>query len=157
MVRILQPASITSADLLLSDETKGARRVSVSHEQGEWNVKERWTSDQMLLYFNDFIIHKGHVYGFDGPSIACANIKDGMRNWKGDRYRGWILLLADQDLLVVLSEKGDLALVEANPVHFKELSRFKALKAKTWNHPALVGNVLLVRNSEEMVAYRLPQ
>ena len=155
LCRILQPAMITGGDFLFADETNGLQRVTVSRAQDKWKVKELWSSKEMKLYFNDFIIHKGHAYGFDGPSIACIDIKDGKRNWKGDRYRGWLLLLADQDLLLVLSEKGELALVQATPEKFKELARIPAIKGKTWNHPVLAGDVLLARNAQEMVAFKL--
>jgi hypothetical protein len=38
---------------------------------------------------------------------------------------------------------------------FTEIARFKAIEGKTWNHPALVGLVRLVRNGEEIPAFRL--
>lgn len=154
--RILQPAVIGGGDLLFEGELKGISRVTVSHSKGEWNTKELWKSTAMKLNFNDFIIHKGFAYGYDGPAIACIDIKDGALKWRGAPYRGFSILLADQDLLLVLTEKGDIALAEATPERFKELGRIKAMKDRTWNHPALSGNILIVRNNKEMVAYRLP-
>ena len=55
----------------------------------------------------------------------------------------------------MLSEEGELALVNATPDHFTQVARVPAIEGKTWNHPVLVGDILLVRNGEEMVAFRL--
>jgi outer membrane protein assembly factor BamB len=100
-------------------------------------------------YFNDFVIHDGHAVGFDGSILACIDLKDGKRKWKGGRYgHGQLVLLPAQGLLLVLSEECEFALVSASPDQFTEVARFKAIEGKTWNHPVLVGDVLLVRNGE---------
>jgi hypothetical protein len=158
--RILQPALTSDGNLLMMALTAGGgtgfRRIAVTHGTGGWTTEERWTSLGLKPYFNDFVVHNGHAFGFDGGILACVDLKDGKRNWKGGRYGyGQLVLLPDQDLLLVLSEEGELALVAATTDKFTELARFQAIEGKTWNHPALVGNVLLVRNGEEMAAFRL--
>jgi len=156
----VQPAVIADGEILIS--TGGAagglaaRRLAITNGASGWTVTERWTSPGLKPYFNDLVLHKGHAYGFDGSILACISLEDGQRKWKGGRYgNGQLLLLADQDLLLVVSEQGELVLVSATPDEFNELAQFPAIKGKTWNHPALVGNLLLVRNGEEMAAFRL--
>ena len=155
--RIVQPAQIEGGDLLISQgNTSGIRRFAAIRGSGGWTTEERWTSNRLKPYFSDFVIHEGNVYGFDGNILASIELETGERNWKGGRYgSGQMVLLADQDQLLVISEKGELALVSATPEKFTEMARFPALQGKTWNHPVMVGNLLLVRNSEEMAAFRL--
>jgi outer membrane protein assembly factor BamB len=159
-VGIVQPALAPDDDVLITIGDAmgglGIRRVAVAKGAEGWNVEERWTSRGLKPYFNDFVVHEGHAYGFDGSILACIDLEDGTRKWKGGRYgSGQLVLLADQDLLLVVSEEGELALVSATTDKFTEVARFAALDGKTWNHPVLVPDVLLVRNGEEMAAFRL--
>jgi outer membrane protein assembly factor BamB len=40
--------------------------------------------------------------------------------------------------------------------HLLTIDGVSQVEGKTWNHPALVGDVLLARNGQQMVAFRLP-
>ena len=123
---------------------------------GGWRAEERWASFRLKPYFNDFVVQDGHAYGFDGRILASISLEDGSLNWKGGRYgQGQMILLEEQGLLLVLAEEGEGALVRAQPDGFEELARVPLIEGKTWNHPVLAGDVLLVRNGEEMAAFRL--
>ena len=158
---IVQPAVTADGDVLIGSGSGigsevGVLRIAVAHGAGGWTTKEVWTSIGLKPYFNDFVVHKDLAFGFDGSNLACIDLKNGERKWKGGSYgHGQIVLLADQDLLLVVSEEGELALVKATSDQFTELARFKAVEGKTWNHPVLVNDVLLVRNGEEMAAFRV--
>jgi len=162
---IVQPGVTDEGDVLIGTATGmgenagiGMRRLAVRQGPGGWTSQEQWTTTGLKPYFNDFVVHKGHAYGFDGALLACVDLKDGARKWKGGRYgAGQLVLLPEQDLLLVLSEQGEIALVRAVPDQFTEVAaRVPAIEGKTWNHPVVAGDILLARNSEEMAAFRLP-
>jgi outer membrane protein assembly factor BamB len=157
---ILQPVLTADGDLLIhvlsTDGGEGIRRLAVRQESNVWTATERWTSDALKTMASDFVVHDGYAFGFDGSIFACVDLADGKRKWKGGRYgSGQVLLLSDQNLLLIVSEEGELALVSATADKYTELARIPAVDGKTWNHPVLAGTVLLVRNGEEMAAFRL--
>jgi outer membrane protein assembly factor BamB len=158
--RCVQPALIDDTDLLLGTGMgKGDRRVHVERQGDSWgDATEVWTSKRLNPYFNDRVIHKGHIYGFDNNMFTCLSLDKGARRWqRGDYGHGQVLLLADQDLLLILSEEGEVVLVAADPQKHRELGRFQALplKGKTWNHPVVANGRLYVRNGEEAACYEL--
>jgi outer membrane protein assembly factor BamB len=130
--------------------------VQATIKDNSLQLEEVWTSLDMKPDFNDIVVHQGYIYGFDNNIFGCINLKDGKRKWKGGRYdKGQVILLADSDLIIVVSERGDLVLLRATPDKLQELAKIGAMKGKTWNHPVVVGNRLYVRNAEEAVCYGL--
>lgn len=153
---IVQPAITDDGNILISEGyKKGIHKINVSNKSGNWIIKDLWLTTKIRPDFNDFVIHKGFLYGFEGLGLTCIDLRDGSRKWKSGRYGGQVLLIADQDLLLVLSEKGELILGEANHDEFIELVKFQAIEGKTWNHHVLVKDILLVRNTQEMAAFKL--
>lgn len=162
-IGITQPALTGGGDLLVSQVDDmavpiGTRRLHVARAGDAWAVEERWTTNRLKPSFSPFVVHGAYAYGFDGTLVSCIDVERGERQWKGGRYgTGQLVLLPEQDLLLVVTEEGELALVDAKPDGFEERARVPAITGKTWNQPALVGDVLLVRNGVEMAAFRLPR
>ena len=134
---------------------KGTRRLRIDKTEDSWNVEEQWTTRRFRPYFNDFVFHEGYCYGFDGRRFTCIDAETGETQWKGERYGGQVLLLPDMDVLLVLSEKGNVVLIEATPDAHNKIAQFKALSSKTWNHPVIAHGKLYVRNSEEAACFEL--
>lgn len=156
-IPMVQPAILPGGGIITNaGEGFGLRRLQVGKSHGKWQQDLVWSTKRFRPNFNDFVIHDNHIFGFDGHILACISLEDGSRQWKRGRYgQGQLLLIADQNLLLVLSERGELALVSANAEAYEELARISVLEGKTWNHPVLVGQTLLIRNGQEMAAYHL--
>ena len=135
------------------------RRLAVAHGAGGWTVEERWTSTGLKPYFNDFVVHKGHAFGFDGSILSCIDLADGKRKWKGGRYgNGQLVLLARSGPAAgAVGGRRAGAGRARRPTSSRSSRAFPAIEGKTWNHPVLVGDILLVRNGEEMAAFKLPR
>lgn len=161
IARITQPAVLANADgtsdvLIGTGLGVGLRRIHVSKESDAWKISESWTTTRCKPYFNDFVIHEGHLYGFDGTIFMCVQLTNGDVKWRARGYgSGQVLLVKPSGHLIILSETGDLSVVEAKPEKHTELSKIHAIDGKTWNHPVVADGKLFARNGVEMVCYEL--
>lgn len=152
--RAVQPHPADDGTVLVGSEDIGLVLLDVKRADDAWGAAERWSSKAMKPSYNDFVVHRGYIYGFDGGVFSCVDLASGKRQWKGGRYgHGQVLLVSDQDLLLVLSETGEVVLLAANPQKLEELARVQAITGKTWNHPVVAHGRLYVRNNEEMACF----
>jgi outer membrane protein assembly factor BamB len=134
----------------------GCAMIRVTESAGKWSASALWQNKNMRCKFTSPVAYKGFLYGLDEGILACVDQATGERKWRDGRYGHGQLLLAD-DLLMVLSETGKLALVEATPAGHHELASIAAVEGKTWNTPALADGKAFLRNSEEMACYDLAE
>jgi outer membrane protein assembly factor BamB len=154
--RAVQPRSVGDRQVIIGSEDLGLVLLDLARDGQAWTAKPHWTSKAMRPAYNDFVLQDGFLYGFDGGIFCCTDVDAGKRRWKAGRYgHGQVLLVADQRLLVVLSETGEVVLVRATPEKHQEVGRLQAIQGKTWNHPVIAHGCLYVRNDEEMACYRL--
>ncbi len=108
----------------------------------------------MCNSINSSVLVGDYVYGFDGGILVCLDVRTGEAQWKVRGYRNGSLIAAD-GLLILLGEEGTLALIEANPDEFNELSSAKMLEGKNWTMPTLASGKVYLRNAEELVCVNM--
>lgn len=155
--RCVQPLFLSGDTIALGTTADtGTRVIQVSRENGAWKASERWTTRKFRPYFNDCVAHEGYIYGYDGNRLNCVDGATGERVWQGERYSGQVMLIADMEMLLVMSEDGEVILLKASPEAPEEVARFAALDGKTWNHPVIANGMLLLRNAAEAACIELP-
>ena len=152
---IAQPVLVGTNQFVMSaGYGGGAMLVEISNDGASFSARQVWKNQNLKNKFNSSVFWNGFVYGLDEGILTCIEAGTGRRRWKEGRYGYGQLLLASGHL-VVLSGEGELILVRANPERLEEVARFQAIQGKAWNHPAISGGLLLVRNAVEMVCFEV--
>jgi len=145
--------------------------ISTGYRQGcallQFNgekLTEVYVNKSVSNHMANSILWKGYLYGIDGNShsartckLVCVNLETGKQQWAHRDYGCGTVLISGGKVLV-LSDKGLLATVEASPKGYKEISRSQILEGKCWTPPALLDGRVYARNAAgRLVCVQLPQ
>jgi len=138
-----------------SSHTTGLRATHVKPEGNGVRVEERWFNPQIKINLATPVLVGGHLYG-QGPArnFICVETSTGQQKWSQSGFGEVTSTITDGRRLLLLSDRGEAILTDASPEGWKELGRFQAC-GKTFVHPAYSEGVLYVRDSRELVAWRL--
>ncbi|MEM6797175.1 MAG: PQQ-binding-like beta-propeller repeat protein, partial [Acidobacteriota bacterium] len=130
----------------------GASLFQLEREDGELGVRELWRSRKMKNQFSASVYHDGHFYGFDNKNLRCLDAASGEVAWTTKGFGHGSLMLVDGHL-VILGERGKLALAEASAKGYRELWTHSVARGKHWTVPTLYAGRLYIRNEKELMAF----
>ncbi len=160
---------IRAGDLLLASSiTYGSVGLRLETRDGKPAIQEAWKNKDLTSYFSTPVaVGKEHVYIVTGttpspfakPSadLHCIEMKTGNKLWtkaKVGKYHASLMRTGD-DKLLLLTDGGELALLEPDPKGYRELARSKVSGPETWAHPALSSGRLYVRDMAELICIEI--
>jgi outer membrane protein assembly factor BamB len=133
----------------------GAELIEVGKDAaGKLSPSTVWSSKRMKAKFANPVMRDGFVYGLDDGILACLDLKDGSQRWKEGRYgHGQGLWIGE--LFLLMTETGELTLLNLTPDGPSKLASHPVFSSKTWNPITLAGDLLLVRNDQQASCLRL--
>jgi outer membrane protein assembly factor BamB len=160
---------IHAGDLLLASSiTYGSVGLKLETKDGKPSAEKAWMKPELTSYFSTPVaVGKEHIYivtgttpgRFTRPSadLHCIEAKTGNELWKKAKvgtYHASLMRTGD-DKLLLLTDNGDLALLEPNAKEYRELARSKVSGPETWAHPALSNGLLYVRDKESLLCLQM--
>jgi hypothetical protein len=111
----------------------------------------------MKNHHGGMVIDRDHLYGCDEGLLTCLELASGRVRWQHRSVGKGSVVWADGKL-VVRSEEGPVALVEANPRAYVERGRFTPEHRSdrpAWPHPVIADGKLWLRDQERMDVYEI--
>jgi outer membrane protein assembly factor BamB len=136
---------------------KGCALLEISRStEGSLQAKPVYQHNRMRNHFSSSVLYKDHLFGFDDATLVCMDFRTGKIVWKEKGFHKGSLLVAD-GRLIILGEKGKLALAEATPDQYREQAAFAVSPRQCWTVPVLADGKLYVRDEQEIVCLDLKQ
>lgn len=114
-----------------------------------------WFNRQIKINLATPVAVGGYLYGHgENKNYICVDRATGKLLWTQPGFGEVTSSIASGRLLLAMTDRGEALLLAANPERYEELGRFQA-SGKTFSHPAYADGILYVRDSRELVAWKL--
>jgi len=143
---------VNAADPIFYDKhvfiSSGYNRGCALFEINAGKATRVWESKVMRTQMNGCVLYDGFLYGFDESTFKCIAPQDGTEKWRERSLGKGALIMSANGRMIVMSDKGELVIAQANPQEFNVLARAQILpKGKCWTSPTLANGRIYARNA----------
>jgi outer membrane protein assembly factor BamB len=139
----------------------GGSLVKLEQKANKITPQEIFSGTKVPKAMGGYILISNHVYGSDGQTMMCMNFKTGEIIWEERSLNGSNICYAD-GLFYLHGQNGDLALAEATPEGYREISLFtptgqadRGPRGRAMTAPIVANGKLYVRDGSVLSCYAI--
>lgn len=157
-MNILTP--VVLGDSIFTSSYGGASKLYNLKQSGSaFTLSESWSERKSQGYMSTPLVINDHIYLHRrDKGFSCLDPVAKEVLWTAKKKFGsYWSLVANDNRILALDQKGELLLIDANPEAFTLLDRRKIAKQGTWAHVAVAGDQVFVRELQAIAVYRWRQ
>jgi outer membrane protein assembly factor BamB len=144
--------------LVTSDYQKGMCAWRIQKEKERWRARKLWQHREVSLFTSSPVVVVGQVVGFSEfkrGQLFGLDPEDGRVLWRGaGRWGDHASLISWGSQLLAFREDGSLVVGDVSAAGFSELRRYRLGRPPMWGHPAVVDDLVVVRDGRRVAVYR---
>ena len=118
----------------------------IKREGDAWSVDTVWSNRQQG-YMSSPVVINDHVFmHLRNQRFTCVNLEDGEAAWTSTPFGKYWSIVGNGNQILALDERGELLLIEADPMELKIVSRREVAESEAWAHVAVCGGQIFVRD-----------
>jgi outer membrane protein assembly factor BamB len=145
--------------LIFSGVRRGTVALRVAKTGAEWSAKEAWANADIAMYMSSPVLDGDHLYGMSAKKkgqFFCMEAATGKLRWTTTGREGdSSAVLGSGNLLLILTSDASLVVARKNPQSFEQLAKYSVADSKTYAHPVVIGNRILVRDDTSLSLWSL--
>jgi outer membrane protein assembly factor BamB len=127
----------------------------ITSSEGSFKSNTLWSLNAQGYMCSPVVVDGVAYEHLKNQRVMAVDLKTGKELWTTDKsYGKYWSLVANNDHILALDQRGSLHLIKANPAKYEEIDQRKISDKETWAHLAVSGSEIFIRELNALTAWR---
>ncbi len=147
--------------LIYSGENQPITAIRLERQGAELTSKPVWSNKDHPLYMSSPVLKGNRLFGVShrrAGQLFCLDADTGKTLWQNDgRLGDNVALVQAGSVVVLLTNKGQLLVVQAEAAKYEPVAQYQVSDKPTWAHPVLLGKWILIKDPTTLACFALEE
>ena len=145
--------------VICSGFDRGTTAFTITKRGNEWATELAWNNPDVSMWMNTPVVSGDFLFGLSRKNrgqFFSLDARTGKLLWTSEPGAGdYAVILKSTNKLFIQTTDGNFTVAEITGKGYEPLKRYQVAETQTWAHPAIMNNLILVKDVEHLILWSL--